>query len=793
MSGVADDSGETAVETVRPAAATEGGAATDGTGDAVTDETETGLLPTPADGPARALALACALALTGSYLAALYGVTAVVGGTTWMAAGVAVALVSATALARHLPVRAGLAVGGALFVGGFAGYLLLIPDVYYMLFTVDRVVDDVLAMVAGRSVVLFLRADVWATSVAPGPAFLGWYLALRRRYAAAASVGMAALGFFVLTGDASGTVTRAGVAAALGLLALGSIERSAGTWRQVADAGLVVAFAVVLARFVSVVPDGSNSFQLAGGPGGPNLEGELVDAGEELTVQGSVSLAATTRFTVVADRAAFWHAGSYDRYTGGGWARAGGTSRYTGPQAGPPSGGELVRQRVHVEAPVATMPAAWKPVLLDPAVRRRTEVSALGGLRPAEAFEAGDQYTVLSQVPEWSTGVLRNAGTDYPADVEERFLQLPSTLPERFAESAAAITEAAETPYDKAQAVQSWLAANKTYSLSVRRPDWDVADAFVHEMNRGYCTYFATAMVALLRAVDVPARFAVGYLPGEQVGEDRWVVRGYDSHAWVEVYFPDVGWVPFDPTPSAPREAARRQQAPASGQDDGENEEAGGAGSPTATTTTPTAADAADADADATTGGNGTGADLADGSRPEPLSDLGGQGAAGVKPTPTSDQRRGDFTAITAEAGDSADPAGPTLDDGGGPVPARDRLSALVALGGMLVGAYRLGLLERAGRELWLRWLPATEEPHDDVKRAYDRLEYYLSTRYREREPGETPREYLDDLAASGADARIRRVGEIHQRSRYAGRVTRSAADEARRLVEDVVRGRKNG
>ena len=67
-------------------------------------------------------------------------------------------------------------------------------------------------------------------------------------------------------------------------------------------------------------------------------------------------------------------------------------------------------------------------------------------------------------------------------------------------------------------------------------------------VKRGYCMYYATAMVMLLRHEGIPARFVEGFLPGERVGLQE-MVRTQDAHAWVEVYFPRFGWVTFDPTP----------------------------------------------------------------------------------------------------------------------------------------------------------------------------------------------------------------------------------------------------
>jgi protein-glutamine gamma-glutamyltransferase len=74
---------------------------------------------------------------------------------------------------------------------------------------------------------------------------------------------------------------------------------------------------------------------------------------------------------------------------------------------------------------------------------------------------------------------------------------------------------------------------------------------FLFHTHKGYCQHFAGAAALLLRVAGIPTRVVVGFATGEQVNQDTWAVRDEDAHAWIEVYFPSVGWVPFNPTPSA--------------------------------------------------------------------------------------------------------------------------------------------------------------------------------------------------------------------------------------------------
>jgi len=166
-------------------------------------------------------------------------------------------------------------------------------------------------------------------------------------------------------------------------------------------------------------------------------------------------------------------------------------------------------------------------------------------------LEAGSQYVALSQVSDADATSLRQAGTDYPDWVRQRYLQLPASLPDRVRLLAEEITSGAENPYDKAIALEQYLRHNVTYDLTP--PDVpegrDYVDFLLFDSQRDYCSGYATAMVVLARSVSIPARLAAGYGEGEYDAERTvFRVREANAHSWVEIYFPGYGWIEFEPT-----------------------------------------------------------------------------------------------------------------------------------------------------------------------------------------------------------------------------------------------------
>ena len=168
-------------------------------------------------------------------------------------------------------------------------------------------------------------------------------------------------------------------------------------------------------------------------------------------------------------------------------------------------------------------------------------------------FKRGETYAVTASVSQAEPEDLRLAGLDYPTWALAKYTQLPPELPQRVRDLGAELTAGAETPYDKAKAVEAYL-KTLPYSLTMNPPPYnsDGVDHFLFNERRGYSEYFASAMTVLLRTQGIPARMVTGYTVGQQVpDEDIYIVADSNSHGWVEVFFPGYGWIGFEPTPGA--------------------------------------------------------------------------------------------------------------------------------------------------------------------------------------------------------------------------------------------------
>ncbi len=164
-------------------------------------------------------------------------------------------------------------------------------------------------------------------------------------------------------------------------------------------------------------------------------------------------------------------------------------------------------------------------------------------------------YSVVGLAPAMFAEDLEGAGMDYPRSITDTYLELPDSATEETRDLANEIVAraGAATPFDQAIAIQDYLRQNFTYRLDAGpAPDGrDIVDYFLFESRVGRCDHYASSMAVMLRMLGVPTRIVTGFAPVSlDPGMNGYVYRGRDAHAWVEVYFPGFGWIPFEPTPS---------------------------------------------------------------------------------------------------------------------------------------------------------------------------------------------------------------------------------------------------
>ena len=120
---------------------------------------------------------------------------------------------------------------------------------------------------------------------------------------------------------------------------------------------------------------------------------------------------------------------------------------------------------------------------------------------------------------------------------------------------ARSVTARDTTTYDKVQSLIDWIGAHTHYSTNIPPlpAGADTVDEFLFGNRVGFCEQISTSLAVMLRSLGIPAREAVGYVPGGYNPiTDLYQVHADDAHAWVQVWFPGYGWQNFDPTASVP-------------------------------------------------------------------------------------------------------------------------------------------------------------------------------------------------------------------------------------------------
>jgi transglutaminase-like putative cysteine protease len=289
--------------------------------------------------------------------------------------------------------------------------------------------------------------------------------------------------------------------------------------------------------------------------------------------------------------ASYWRANALDVFNGTTWSsiapsgdeltpiwEPGGTYKYLLPTPSPEPSGRLVTESFHVVSTFTdhlfsggsaeSLRLTYEVPLRVPATQALSLDSAMGPTL---------NYSITAVVPQLKPADLLGRGRDYPAAVLRQDTALPfpalanltGASPEtswRLAMSGSAarrewlglyrlnqqIVGTSSDPYEIALKIEEYLRANYGYSLTPPPTGYQSPyAAFLFRTKSGYCQQFAGAMAVLLRFNGVPARVALGFASGKRDKDGSFLVTRNDAHAWVEVYFPQVGWVQFDPTPGS--------------------------------------------------------------------------------------------------------------------------------------------------------------------------------------------------------------------------------------------------
>jgi transglutaminase-like putative cysteine protease len=229
-----------------------------------------------------------------------------------------------------------------------------------------------------------------------------------------------------------------------------------------------------------------------------------------------------------------------------------------------PSLTQQFRTSTRIDLPL--VPTSYPPVSIQMGVSLHWD-EASGSASLDGAIDAGTDYTVtslaLQPTPTQLRGLDTSAGPGDPSAVG-----LPSNTPPEIASIAQQWTVGASTMYDKVMAIQDHLLDAKQFTYDATVPALEGSNAmltFLTRTKRGFCQQFSSAMAVLLRSIGIPARIAVGFTAGTQdaKAQNTWHVTTENAHAWVEVLFPQYGWLPFEPTPGRSNPVASAYTDPA--------------------------------------------------------------------------------------------------------------------------------------------------------------------------------------------------------------------------------------
>jgi transglutaminase-like putative cysteine protease len=348
----------------------------------------------------------------------------------------------------------------------------------------------------------------------------------------------------------------AGPQESVGASALGQTGRRIGA--------TVIGLAVIIPAVLPALPEGV--FGQGEGTGFGNGGGQtirvdnpIVDLKRDLRLPQNVPI---LRYRTEVNQPDYIKLVTLDEFDGQRWRPsqrsvrdiAGGSGENTLPE--PPGLDDRVRRtRVRSTFEIAEaleskwLPTPYPPSTLDVPGDWGYDPDTLDIVSKGES-SSGLRYDVTTLDIDLHPEGLQAAGPA-PSAIHGDYTKLPAGLPRQVVALARQQTAGAATAYEKAVALQRWFRTDFVYDLTVQPGHGGSAMVEFLTDKRGYCEQFAATMAVMARSLGIPARVAVGYLPGTRQPDNSWLVTAHDSHAWPELYFAGYGWVRFEPTPQA--------------------------------------------------------------------------------------------------------------------------------------------------------------------------------------------------------------------------------------------------
>jgi hypothetical protein len=309
--------------------------------------------------------------------------------------------------------------------------------------------------------------------------------------------------------------------------------------------GVAVVVAVLAGLIGPRIPgaDAEPLYRTRGRGGGiTSVTNPLVDIRSRLVNHGNFEL-----FRMNADAESYWRVLTLPEFDGRTFSLPSRDLSRADQVQQPQDGEQTIRQQLQILALEGKLiPAAADPVQISrhEEVRQNFDSAALV---KTEDLVPGDGFTIVSVSPDVSLDELRAATTSDPPD--EMFVELPDDVPGVVERLATEVTAGAATDADKMLALQNWFQGFE-YSTEVQAGHGNNAIETFLQIRKGYCEQFAGTFAVMARSLGIPSRVAVGYTSGRLRSDGWYSVLGKNSHAWPEIWFDGLGWVPFEPTPS---------------------------------------------------------------------------------------------------------------------------------------------------------------------------------------------------------------------------------------------------